>query len=403
MIFGGGPPPPTAVARLILRPKREARLVAGHLWVYRTDVDRLEGTWRADEAVTVCDAAGRVLGRGFYNPRPQIVCRLLTGLDEPVDAAFFRRRLETAWRFRQSLASDGDGGRIVGSEGDRLPGLVIDRYADVLVLQALTLGIGQHATRLAELAAEVVGARAVYGRLDPAAAAIEGLEGASGWLVGHAEPEVEIREGPCRFRVALERGQKTGFYLDQRENRQAVAAHAAGREVLDAFAYTGAFGCWALVQGAARVVGVEASAEACGQARAHATLNGGGERAEIIEANAFDALREFERAGRRFDLVILDPPSFTRRKTAVEAALRGYKEINLRALACLRPGGLLATFSCSHHVSSALFEEVCRAAAGDIGRPVRLRVTYGQAQDHPMLLTVPETRYLKGLLLEVLA
>jgi len=322
--------------------------------------------------------------------------------DEAVDRAFFRRRLEAAWRFRQSLAYDGDAGRVVFSEGDRLPGLILDRYGDVLVLQALTLGTEAHAPALAELAAELVGARAVYRRADPTADAIEGLRGASGWLTGEAELEVEIREGPCRFRVALAEGQKTGFYLDQRENRAAVAALAAGREVLDAFCYTGAFGVWALRHGAVRVLAIDASAEASARARQHAAANGDVERFEVEESNAFDALRELDRAGRRFDLVILDPPSFTRRKTAVEAAVRGYKEINLRGLRCLRPGGVLATFSCSHHVPGALFEEVCRAAAADAGRAVRVRAALTQARDHPVLLAVPETRYLKGLLLEVI-
>ena len=390
------------MARLVLRPRRAARLLAGHPWVYRTDVARLDGPWRPDDAVTVVDAGGRVVGRGFYNPRPQIVCRLLTRLDEPVDRAFFERRLRAAWRYRQSLGYDGDAGRVVGSEGDGLPGLILDRYADVLVLQTLTLGIAKHAAMLAELAATLIGARAVYRRADTLAAAIEGLEDGSGWLVGEAAPDAEIREGPCRFRVDLVAGHKTGFYLDQRENRSAVGRLAGGRDVLDAFCYTGAFSAWALRSGAASVVGVESSAEAGERARAHAALNGGAERFALLPGNAFDALRDLQREGQRFDLVVLDPPSFTRRKTAVEPALRGYKEINLRALACLRPGGFLATFSCSHHVSPALFEEVCRAAAGDVRRTVRVRTAYVQAQDHPIVLTVPETRYLKGLLLEVL-
>jgi 23S rRNA (cytosine1962-C5)-methyltransferase len=378
-------------------------MLAGHPWIYRADVARLDGAWHADEAVTVVDAGGRLVGRGFYNARPQIVCRLLTRDDEPVDAAFFRRRLEAAWRFRQTLGYDGDAGRVVASEGDRLPGLVVDRYGEVLVLQALTLGIERHAPALAALAAEVTGARAVYRRADAVAAAIEGLEGGSGWLVGEAAAEVEIREGPCRFRVDLAGGHKTGFYLDQRENREAIATVAADREALDAFAYTGAFSAWLLARGAAHVVAVESSADAGARARAHAEAHGGPGRFALLAANAFDALRDLERDGRRFDLIVLDPPSFTRRKTAVEAALRGYKEINLRALACLRPGGVLATFSCSHHVSPALFEEVCRAAAGDAGRPVRVRAVFRQARDHPVLLAVPETSYLKGLWLEVLA
>jgi 23S rRNA (cytosine1962-C5)-methyltransferase len=389
------------MARLLVGPRGVARARAGHPWVYRADVRRFDGAWRADEAVTVVDPAGGVLGRGFYNPRTQIACRLVSREDEPIDRELFRRRLEAARRLRASLARDGDAERVVFGEGDRLPGLILDRYGDVAVIQALTLGIEAHAATFAELAAEVVGARAVYRRSDPAADLIEGLRGASGWLLGTGEPEVEIREGLCRFRVALAEGHKTGFYLDQRDNRATVAALAAGREVLDAFCYTGAFGVQALRHGAASVLGIDASADACARARAHAVAHGGDTRFEAREQNAFDALRELERAGRRFDLVVLDPPSFTRRKTAVEPALRGYKEINLRALRCLRPGGILATFSCSHHVSAALFEEVCRAAAGDAGRDVRVRAYLTQAPDHPVLLTVPETRYLKGLLLEV--
>jgi len=391
--------------KLVLRSQREARIRGGHPWVYRADVARLDGGWRDDEAVTVCAADGRVLGRGFYNPRPQIVCRLVTRQDEPVDDALLRRRLETAWAFRGTLAYDGDAGRVVFGEGDALPGLVVDRYGDVLVLQVLTRGIAARAGRLAELAAEVTGARAVYRRGDPTAAAIEGFEDMSGWLLGRAEAVAEFREGPCRFHVDLEGGQKTGFYLDQRESRARVAGRAAGRTVLDAFAYTGAFAAWALQGGAASVLALDSSGAACARAAAHLAANtppGSAARHEVLEANAFDALRAFERDGHRFDLVVLDPPPFTRRRTAVDAALRGYKEINLRAFRCLRPGGLLASFSCSHHVSPTLFEEVCREAAGDVGRPVRVAAHMSQARDHPVLLTVPETRYLTGLLLEVL-
>ena len=373
--------------------------------MYRADVARLDGAWRDDEAVTVAAPDGRVLGRGFYNPRPQIVCRLLTRHDEPVDDALLRRRLEAAWAFRQTLAYDGDAGRVVFGEGDGLPGLVVDRYDDVLALQALTRGIALRADRLAELAAEVTGARAVYRRGDPTAAAIEGFDDRSGWLVGPAQAAIEIREGPCRFQVDLEDGQKTGFYLDQRENRALVGRRAEGRAVLDAFAYTGAFAAWALHGGAASVLALDSSGAACARAAAHLARNALPDvpaRYEVREVNVFDALRTLEREGARFDLVVLDPPPFTRRRTAVDAALRGYKEINLRALRCLRPGGLLATFSCSHHVSPALFEDVCRAATEDAGRPVRIAAHLDQARDHPVLLVVPETRYLTGLVLEVL-
>jgi len=389
--------------RLVLGPRGEARVRGGHPWIYRADVVRLDGSWTEDAALAVVGAGGHLLGRGFYNPRPQIVCRLLTRHDEPVDDALFRRRLASAWAFRQGLGLDGDARRVVFSEADGLPGLVIDQYADVLVLQALTRAMAARAAALASLAAEVTGARAVYRRGDATAAAVEGFADASGWLLGTPRPAVTIREGPCAFEVAIEGGQKTGFYLDQRDNRAAVAAHAAGREVLDAFCYTGAFGAWALQSGAAAVLALDASAEACARAAAHLAAHAPAPgRHTVVEANAFDALRAFEREGRRFDLIVLDPPPFTRRRAAVEAALRGYREINLRALRCLRPAGLLATFSCSHHVGPALFEDVCRAAAEDVGRPVRVRAVLGPARDHPVLLAVPETRYLSGLLLEVL-
>jgi 23S rRNA (cytosine1962-C5)-methyltransferase len=388
---------------LILRGARVHRIRGGHPWIYRSDVAALDGAWTAAEAVTVTDPDGRVLGRGFYNPRPQIVCRLLTHHDEPVDDGLVRRRLAAALALRASLRRDGDASRLVFSEGDALPGLILDRYGDVLVLQALTAAMAARAGRLAELAAEATGARAVYRRGDPTAAAIEGFDDERGWLVGRADPVLEIREGPCRFTVDLAGGHKTGFYLDQRENREAVAAHAPGRAVLDAFCYTGAFAAWARMAGAGSVLALESSADLCARAAAHLAANrpaGGGGSHEVLEANAFDALRAFERDGRRFDLIILDPPPFTRRKSAVDAALRGYKEINLRALRCLRPGGILATFSCSHHVGPGLFEEICRAAAEDVGRPLRVIAARSQAPDHPVLLAVPETRYLTGLLLE---
>lgn len=389
------------MTRLILRRHREGRLLAGHPWIYRSEVAELVGPRQPGEAVTVLDWEGNFLGRGFYNPRAQIVCRLLSRHDEPIDPDFFRRRLQTAWAYRRRLGLDGDAGRIVFSEADGLPGLIVDRYGETAVLQCLTLGMERQVEVLAEAVEALLGVRGVYRRADATAARIEGLEGSSGWLQGAGAREVEIREGPLRFTVDLEAGQKTGFYLDQRENREVVAAWAAGREVLDAFCYTGAFACWALLKGARAALAVETSADALALARRHAEANGLADRLQLEAANAFDLLRRLAREGRRFDLIILDPPSFTRRKTALEAAVRGYKEINLRALACLRPGGLLATFSCSHHVSPALFEEILQAAAADADCSVRLLAPLTQARDHPVLLPVPETRYLKGLLLEV--
>jgi len=388
------------VARLILKRGREGRLLAGHPWIYRGEIAEVVGEWRANEAVTVLDGEGRFVGRGFYNPRPSLSCRLLTRQDEPVDRTFFRRRLTAALAYRARTGLVADGFRWVWSEGDDLAGLVVDRYGPVAVLQCLTLGMSRQGPWLVEAVKEVGGAGYVYLHDDPTAARIEGFDPELRWADGGGPAEVEIREGPCRFPVPVGSGQKTGFYLDQRENRAFVATHANGRRVLDAFCYAGAFACHALVAGAREAVCLDSSAEALALARRTLALNGVETRADCREVNAFDELRRLERAEERFGLVVLDPPPFTRRKDALEAAARGYKEINLRALRLLEPQGILATFSCSHHVSQALFEDICLAAAADAGVSVRVLATLGQARDHPVLLTVPETRYLKGLLLE---
>jgi 23S rRNA (cytosine1962-C5)-methyltransferase len=388
------------VAKLVLRRGREGRILAGHPWIYRTEVAEVVGEWRADEAVTVLDGEGFFVGRGFYNPRPSLCCRLLTREDEPVDAAFFRRRLQAALAYREARGLVADGFRWVWSEGDDLSGLVIDRYGPVAALQCLTLGMSRSRRGLVEAIKELGKIGHVYLHDDPTAARLEGFEPERRWAEGLGPAEVEIQDGPCRLLVPIATGQKTGLYLDQRENRPLVAAHARGRRVLDAFCYGGAFACHALLAGATEAACVESSGEALALARRTLALNEVEAKAQLLEGNAFDELRRLERSGERFGLVVLDPPPFTRRKEALEAAARGYKEINLRALRLLEPGGILATFSCSHHVTPAIFEEICRAAAADAGAGVRVLATLSQARDHPILLAVPETRYLKGLLLQ---
>jgi 23S rRNA (cytosine1962-C5)-methyltransferase len=348
----------------------------------------------------VVDAAGRFLGRGFYNPRPSIVCRLLTRAAEAVDTAFFLGRLRAALDYRAAAGLVAGAYRLCWSEADGLPGLVIDRYGPASVVQCLTLGMARSLPRIAAALGEIFPGGTVHRADDETAARIEGFAAERGWVGAAGPAEVAIAEGPCRFAVALGGGHKTGFYLDQRDNRDRVAARAAGRRMLDGFCYTGAFACRALGAGAASALLIDSSAEALAGARRNLELNGVAGAAETREANAFAALRELEARRARFGLVVLDPPPFTRRKEAVEAAARGYKEINLRGLRLLEAGGLLATFSCSHHVDAAVFEDVCRAAAGDAGVTVRVIATLGQARDHPVLLNVPESRYLTGLLLE---
>ena len=407
-------------ATLVLKRGADRRLRAGHPWVYRGEIADLKGRLAAGDPVDVVDQIGRFVGRGFYNPRPSVACRLLTRVDEPIDAALFRRRLRAALDHRRAIGRArenppigpcGDGEpedrargsntayRLCWSEADGLPGLVVDRYGPVTAVQCLTLGMSRAAEWVVTALHELFPGDFIRRVDDETAARIEGFEPKTRWLGAPGPEEVVIGEAACRFAVGA--GHKTGFYLDQRDNRLLAAGHAAGRRVLDAFCYTGAFACHALRAGAESALLIESSATALAGARRNLALNGVEDRAALRENNAFDALRQLEAAGERFGLVVLDPPPFTRRKDTVEAAARGYKEINLRALRLLERGGVLATFSCSHHVTPALFEEICRAAAGDAHADLRMIASMTQSPDHPILLAVPESRYLTGLLLEL--
>ena len=385
------------MARLILKRGAEHRVSAGHPWIYRTQVADLKGFSEAGLAVEVVDAGGRYLGQGFYNPRPSLCCRLLTRRDEAIDASFFRRRLEAAWEYRRTAGLISDAYRLCWSEADGLPGLVVDRYGPVSVVQCLTLGMFKAAGWITAALARQFPDGSIHRLDEPTAARLEGFD-------ARQDPpgqELVVTEADCRFGVTPGAGHKTGLYLDQAENRALVARRAAGRRVLDAFCFSGGFACRALGAGATQALLLDSSADALALARRNLELNGTLARAELREGNAFDLLRGLEAAGERFGVVVLDPPPFTRRKDAIEAAARGYKEINIRGLRLLEPGGVLATFSCSHHITPGLFEEICREAAGDAGVNVRVLRTLSQSRDHPVLLTVPESRYLTGLLLEV--
>jgi 23S rRNA (cytosine1962-C5)-methyltransferase len=388
------------LARLVLKKGMDRRLRAGHPWIYRGEIADLVGRWTAGDAVEVQDAGRHLLGRGFYNPRTSLACRLLTRLDEPIDEAFFLRRLGAALDYRHSAGLLSDAYRLCWSEADGLPGLVVDRYGSVSVVQCLTLGMSRAEAGIVAALQSLCPGGSTYRLDDPTAARIEGFEAGRGWRGNPGPSDFVVSAGACRLTVVVGAGQKTGLYLDQRENHALVATHAEGRRVLDAFSYAGAFACHALQAGAASALLLDSSADALTLARRNLELNGVADLAELREANAFDALRGLETDGERFGLIVLDPPPFTRRKEAVEAALRGYKEINLRAARLLEPGGILATFSCSHHVSPALFETVCREAAGDAAVQMRVVATLGQCRDHPVLLAVPESRYLTGLLLQ---
>ena len=386
---------PRRPAGPVLRLKRGHDRPRSHPWIFKGDVADV-GTVEPGEAVTVVDSLGHFVGRGLFNPRPALCCRLLTRRDEPLDAAFFEARIREAVGRRSGAPLT----RLVWSEGDGAPGLVVDRYGDVLTVQCVTLGMAKLRPAIVAALRATLGDLAVFNADDGVAATLEGFTPERGWA-GRPGPEaVVVDEDGVRFRVTFGAGHKTGLYLDQRLNHRLVTEHAAGRAVLDAFAYTAGFACHALVRGATRAVCVESSPDALAGASENLALNGVADRAELVSLNVFDELRRLERDGTRFGLVALDPPPFARSRTAVEAAARGYKEINLRAMRLLEPGGRLATFSCSHHVSEAMFDDICRDAATDAGVTLRVVERLTQAPDHPVLLTVPETRYLKGLLLE---
>ena len=353
------------------------------------------------DVVTVIDSGARFVGRGFFNPRPALCCRILTRRDEPIDPAFFERRVREAITLREPDPHVLSLGRLVWSEGDGLPGLVVDRYDDVLAIQCLTLGMARSRGLVVAALWAALGDLPVFSADDQVAAGLEGFAPERGWVDRAGPDAVIVAEDGVKLRVTLGGGHKTGLYLDQRVNHRRVAESAAGRLILDAFAYTAAFACHALVRGARGAVCIESSPEALAAARENLALNGVADRAEVVAGNVFDELRRLEREGARFGLVVLDPPPFARSRAAVEAAARGYKEINLRAFRLLPPGGRLASFSCSHHVAEAAFEAICRDAATDAGVTARVLERLTQAPDHPVLLTVPETRYLKGLLLEV--
>jgi 23S rRNA (cytosine1962-C5)-methyltransferase len=387
--------------RVRLARGREHAVLAGYLWVYAGHVEDVAGEPDPGDVVEVRTHSGRIIGRGLFNPHSKIRVRLLTFRDEPLDDAFWAGRIRGALALRRRVVSETDAYRLIHGESDLLPGLIVDRYGDALVMQILSYGMERRRERLADLLMREAGATAVYLRNDAHARTLEGLPEERGFLRGGGATTIEIHEGPARFAVDIEHGQKTGWFCDQRENRLAAASLAEGARVLEAFCHTGAFGIQAALRGAASVLGVDASRDAVVRARDHAVMNNVGGRCEYRDADAFEELRRLERAGGRFDLVILDPPSFARTKQAVPQALAGYRQINVRALRLVGPDGFLVSCSCSHHVGEESFWAMLQEAAQDAKRRLRLLERRSQARDHPVLAAMPETRYLKCFILQV--
>ncbi len=379
-----------------------------HPWIFSGAIGRTEGEITDGDVVDVCDAGRNWLARGTLNRRSQITVRLLTwNRDELVDRGFWRRRLERALAARQALADDPATStyRLVHAESDYLPGLIVDRYGDWLVVQFLTLAVEQRKEELVGLLAELVDdVRGIYERSDVDVRAKEGLGLHTGLLWGEEPPElVEVLENGLRYVVNVRRGHKTGRYLDQRENRARLPIFCSGAEVLDAFAYGGGFGVCAAAGGASRVTLVESSGPALDLARRNFALNGFEHcHLDYVEGDVFSVVRGYRAQGRLFDVVVLDPPKFAHSAREVERATRAYKDVNLLAFQLLRPGGVLFTCSCSGAVSADLFQKVVFGAAVDAGRDAQIIGSLSQGADHPVALTFPEGAYLKGLVCRVL-
>lgn len=389
-----------------LKQGRERALENRHPWIFSGAIDRLDRGIPPGEIVQIADAQGQVRALGYLNPRSQIAIRILSwDPNEQIDRAFLRRRLMAAVARRQCLPGldDTTACRLVNAESDGLPGLIVDCYDDWLVLQSLTAGIERLKDEIADLLMELLGPRGIYERSDVDVRPREGLADQVGSLRGETPTEpVAIQEQGRLFQVDLLRGHKTGFYLDQRQNRERVAAYCAGAEVLNVFSYTGGFGVYAGTAGGSRIVNLDSSADALAVAAQHMAQNGiPAERCEIVAGDAFRVLRTMRDQARRFDVIVLDPPKFAFSKAQLPSATRGYKDINLQAMHLLRPGGILATFSCSGAVDEALFQKVVFGAALDAGRDVQILERLGQAADHPVLLSFPEGAYLKGFICRV--
>lgn len=375
------------------------RIRDGHPWVFGNEIARVEGNPPDGGTVAIHDAKGKFLGSALYNGKSQIAARRYSLRAEELDRAFLSRILDEALAFRRRAGiADRPALRLFWSEADGLPGLVLDRYGDTLVLQTLTAATARLEPEIVALAVEKTGARAVIARNDVAVRTLEGLPRETKTLHGTYAPPTRLALLGIDLELDLLAGQKTGLYLDQLDNHAAVLPHAAGRRVLDCFCNQGLFALAARKAGAVLCDALDQSAEELGRGRAAAAQ--AGLEVTWIEANAFDWLREAERARRQYDLIVLDPPSFTRTKDQVPGALRGYHELHLRALKMLPRGGLLATYCCSHHLSREAWREMLLAAAKDCGAQLRLVRELGQGADHPVLLHVPETEYLKGFLVE---
>ena len=381
-------------SKVYLIPGKEKRVYSRHPWVFRSDIHHTEGPCAPGDVVSIYSDKGRFLAKAFYNPNSQIALRILTWQDEEIDRAFIFRRVHDAVEYRRTFA-DLRSCRLIFAESDRLPALIADVFGSTVVIQCMSLGMERFKQDVIDAIVEEIHPDGIWERDDIPVRKLEGMEMKTGLLYGNVPDRVEMTENGIRFLVDVKEGQKTGFFLDQKENRAAIAPFVKNRKVLDCFTHTGSFALHAAHYGAADVTGVDISDYACEFATENARLNGFGDNVRFIAANAFDLLSEQSKAGQKYDVIVLDPPAFTKTRSAVESALRGYKEINLRAMKMVRNGGYLITCSCSQHVLPEMFRSMVLDAAKDARVLLRQVEFRTQGKDHPILPSAPETEYLK--------
>lgn len=381
-----------------LKQKEDRRILRGHPWVFSNELQRIADAVAPGELVDVLDATGRFVGRGYINPHTLIAVRILTRKQEEIDREFFQKKIATARSLRMRLGF-GDSFRAVFSEGDYLPGLIVDKYADTLVIQSSTAGIDNVLGEIIFALQEEYSPRAIVLRNDSPSREIEKLSLEKRVILGEISGPIVIEESGIRYTVDLLEGQKTGFFFDQRENRLAIKDHVKGRRTLDCFCYVGAWALSAARFGASEVIGLDSSERAISLATQNAALNN--LPVQFKKADVFDELRMLEKQRERFGCIVLDPPAFVKSRAKVREALKGYKEINLRAMQILEPGGVLVTCSCSHHIDEELFKEMLIDAAFSAGKQVRLLEMRSQSRDHPVLLAARETQYLKCAILTI--
>ncbi|MGB9475487.1 MAG: class I SAM-dependent rRNA methyltransferase [Candidatus Udaeobacter sp.] len=386
------------MAGIVIKPR--ARIMHGHDWVFSNEVLKVFGNPADGDVISLKDGKDRLIGSAIYNSRSQIVARRFSRRKQGLDLDFFKRRIAQASEYRTRRGIDPKLCRLVWSESDGLPGLIIDRYADHLVMQTLTLAMDMRRDSIADAITDFFGDVTIIERNDAPVRKAEGLELRTGALRGNAPSQIQIEIEGVKLEVDLLHGQKTGFYLDQKHNYAIVAGYARDRRVLDCFSNQGAFALACARAGGADITAIEESSENIATARQNATRND--LTVQWIERDAFQFLRAAEKAGAQYDLIILDPPSFTKAKSGLGDALRGYRELHMRAFKLLSKDGMLATFSCSHHVSDTAFSQTIADALVDARRSARRLRRFEQAPDHPVVPTIPETEYFKGFLLEMM-